>query len=63
MILLITSRDGAREVITDVDAVKTQGLRGARTIIQIVRGNGSEAGVVELHDAQVELLPDDPDAR
>lgn len=63
MILLITDRNGVREVITNVDVIKPEGLSGSRTTIQIVLRNGREAGTIELHDARVELLPDDDDAR
>lgn len=62
MILLCTDRNGVREVIANVDVVQTVGLSGSRTTVKIIRRTGIDAGTIELHDARVELLPDDPDA-
>lgn len=59
MILLITDRNGVREVVTNVDKITNFGPPSARTTIQIIRRDGSTPGTVELHDARVELLPDD----
>jgi hypothetical protein len=63
MILLITDRNGIRETVTNVDRITNVGLSGSRCAIQITRKDGFEAGSIELHDARVELLPDDDDQR
>lgn len=65
MILLVKDRAGGREVITGVERIEmvSRNSRGSRSVVDVVRHDGSRVGHIDLNDAEVAILPDDPDGR